>query len=105
MEGGQRLDGLTAEPIFANITVRGNHFTMGAGSVAAFVDVGVADRIVVQANRMVRASQAGLGKRATEPLADVSAYSSRGFDAAATEAGNECGPEGGPATPCVVAVD
>jgi hypothetical protein len=106
VEKGQRLD--SGQTIYANITIRGNRFMMGrAGSNAAFVDVGAADGIVVQANRMVRtptvasgaSTHSGRGGRDAAAhmsdagggiVVDVSTYSSRSFDVNATQEGNEC---------------
>jgi hypothetical protein len=86
VEPGQRLD--QGQTIYSNITVHGNAFVMGAGSAAAFVDVGATDGVRVTGNRMVRAGTSS--GDVTEALADVSVYSSRGFDAAAVRATNEC---------------
>jgi hypothetical protein len=126
VEGGQRLAPRGGSmTVFSNVTVRGNRFTMGAGSAAAFVDVGVTDGIVVTGNRMVRmgavggaaggrgavagvaAGAAGVvvarAEGVTALLTDVDVYSSRGFDAAAAEKGNACF-SGDQQAPCVVSV-
>jgi hypothetical protein len=99
VEKGMKLDG--GHSIYSNITVRGNTFAMGAGSAAAFVDVGVTDGIVVQGNVMGRTGNSTGASGGGGALTDVRAYSSTGFDAAATKEGNTCG-IGSQSRPCVV---